>query len=670
MRFFRLHKLDKWAIWTGLVFVLLMTLMRMIFYFFFNNQGNSITDLVSTFFLGLRFDFRAASLLVLPVFLLARFSPLNPFNSKRARRGWMIYWGIASFLLIFFYVVDFAHYAYLGQRLNASVLNYLQDAGISMNMVWQSYPVLRLVLILTVATLIIIWIINRTFQRVVKTAGDNKRGKGFLGSLALFLLIAFFLFGRFNQYPLRWSDAFGLGNDYKANLALNPFESFFNTLKFRSTPYDEKKVKELFPVLAKYYGFPSNPSLNFSRTETGNKVIRATRPNIVLVICESFSAYKSSMWNNPLNTTPFFDSISKKGIFFDHCFTPSYGTARGVWATLTGVPDVEMPKTSSRNPLAVDQHIILNDLVGYEKYYFIGGSPSWANIRGLLMNNIYGLHMYDQEVLDAPRLDVWGISDKNLFLESNKILAQESKPFFAIIQTADNHRPYTIPEEDTDFMVRATTEDSLNRFGFSDQVNYNLKLKEYNAFRYTDYTFQQFMHAASMEKYYDNTIFVFIGDHGIPGDAGTMFSPAWTAQRLAAEHVPLLFYSPRMLPPSRSSIICSQVDIMPTIAGFCSDSFTNSTLGRNLLDSNHRHPFAFIFDPDQQQSGVIMGDYYYRKHLQTGKEEMVSIKINKQTGTDQSVLPIKEEMKQLSDALYQCSRYLLLNNKKKNQFSN
>ena len=669
MRFFRLHKVDKWVIRTGLVFVLLMTLTRAIFYFFFNNQGNPITNLVATFFLGLRFDCRSASLLVLPMFLLARFSSLNPFASQRAKRGWMIYWGIASLLLVFFYVVDFAHYAYLGQRLNASILNYLQDAGISMDMVWQSYPVLRLVLLLAGGTLIITWIINRTFLQVAGTSGDNKKKKGWPGSLGLFLLIAFFLFGRFNQYPLRWSDAFGLGNDYKANLALNPFESFFNTLKFRSTTFDEKKVKELYPVLANYYDFPANSSLNFSRTEKGNKIMGSATPNIILVICESFSAYKSSMWNNPLNTTPFFDSISKKGIFFDHCFTPSYGTARGVWATLTGVPDVEMPKTSSRNPLAVDQHIILNDLTGYEKYYFIGGSPSWANIRGLLMNNISGLHMYDQEVLDAPRLDVWGISDKNLFLESNKILAKESNPFFAIIQTADNHRPYTIPEEDTDFVVRTTTEDSLNRFGFSDQVNYSLKLKEYNAFRYTDYTFQQFMQAAAREKYFDNTIFVFVGDHGIPGDAGTMFSPAWTAQRLTAEHVPLLFYSPRLLPARRNSIICSQVDIMPTIAGFCTDSFINTTLGRNLLDSNLRHPFAFIFDPDQQQSGVIMGDYYYRKHLQTGKEEMVPIILNKQPGKGQSILSIKEEMKRLSDAIYQCSRYLLLNNKKKNQFS-
>ena len=45
-------------------------------------------------------------------------------------------------------------------------------------------------------------------------------------------------------------------------------------------------------------------------------------------------------------------------------------------------------------------------------------------------------------------VDVWGISDKDLFMEANKVLAKQDKPFFAIVQTADNHRPFTIPEAD------------------------------------------------------------------------------------------------------------------------------------------------------------------------------------------------------------------------------
>ena len=388
-----------------------------------------------------------------------------------------------------------------------------------------------------------------------------------------------------------------------------------------------------------------------------------SRPNVVVVICESFSAYKSSMWGNPLHTTPFFNGLCQKGLFFDHCFTPSYGTARGVWALITGIPDVEVATTtSSRNPLAVDQHTIINDFAGYDKYYFLGGSTSWANIRGLLTNNIRDLHLYEQENYSAPKVDVWGISDKNLFLEANKVLKQQAGPFFAIIQTADNHRPYTIPKEDQQaFHLLSYPADSLRKCGFESNA-------EMNAFRYTDFGYQTFIEAASKEKYFNNTVFVFIGDHGIPGDAGAMFPRAWTDQRLTAEHVPLLIWSPGLLPASeRFSGVCSQVDVLPTLAGLCHIPYTNTTLGRDLLDtaSYRGKEMAFIYDPDQAYIGVVKGDYFYRRQLRTGKEEMVSVVGNDPAPEALAKGPLKQQMQQLSDGLYETSRYMLLKNKKK-----
>src|SRR5690606_2376612 len=125
--------------------------------------------------------------------------------------------------------------------------------------------------------------------------------------IVVFLVCGFFIFGRFNQYPLRWSDAFALGSDYKANLALNPFESFLNSLKFRKSSYDVAKLKSLYPVISDYLGLRKEDAeaLNFTRTVAPRPGAITSRPNIVLVLCESFSGYKSSMWGNPLNTTPF-----------------------------------------------------------------------------------------------------------------------------------------------------------------------------------------------------------------------------------------------------------------------------------------------------------------------------------------------------------------------------
>ncbi|MBO9201111.1 MULTISPECIES: LTA synthase family protein [Niastella] len=632
--------------------------MRLGLFVLSNQQSYGLGQLGGSFFLGLRYDLRMISILLVTMLILGSIPPLHPFSSKRGKKIWMTILGIATLVALFIFSVDFAHYAYLEQRLNASVLNYLEDAKISMGMVWQSYPIIRMVLGVLLVAALLIWLFNRTHKVVSKQTFTGTKRSRILSFIICFLIGGFFIFGRFNQYPLRWSDAFAQGSDYKAYLALNPFESFFSTLKFRHSTYDEKKVKETAPVIGSNLHFtPTENPLNFTRTVAPRAGAVTSKPNIVLVICESFSAYKSSMFGNPLNTTPFFDSLCQQGIFFDRCFTPTYGTARGVWATITGTPDVEMPKTASRNPAAVDQHTIINNFNGYEKFYFLGGSTSWANIRGVLTNNIDSLHLYEQEDYKAKKIDVWGISDKNLFLEANKVLAQQEKPFFAIVQTADNHRPYTIPEEDlTEFKKVQAPADSLARYGFESS-------DEMNAFRYTDFGYRKFMEAARKEKYFNNTIFVFIGDHGIPGNADALFPHSWTAQRLTTMHVPLLFYAPGLLAPQRVHTISSQVDVLPTIAGLSNITYRNGTLGKDLLDSATTG-FAFVFDPDNSMTGVVKGNYLYRKQLVTKKEELVSIINNDPVPNDAAHAAIIHEMGVLTDALYETAKFMLLNNKK------
>lgn len=655
-------RLVKWLLWTGLVFLLVFTLMRVGLFTFFGRQGYSWSGVLDAFLLGLRYDLRVVSVLMLGMLLIGSFTYMHPFESVRSKLFWMTVLWVGTLVTVFFFVADFAHYNYLSQRLNASVLNYLDDTAISMGMVWQSYPVVRILLGLVLLTVLIMWAVRAGYVRIGRAATNGSRRSRVLSFVIVFVVTGFFIFGKFNQYPLRWSDAFALGDDYKANLAFNPFQSFFSTLKFRKNGYDKEKLQTLFPVLKQYYDFDqdANGAFQFERKVAArtDSILPVARPNVVLVICESFSAYKSTMFCNPLNTTPFFDSLSRQGVFFDRCFTPTYGTARGVWATLTGTPDVAMPKTASRNPSAVDQHIILNNFTGYNKYYFLGGSTSWANIRGLLTNNIRDLRLYEEDDSTSPKIDVWGISDKNLFLEANKILAAETSPFFAVIQTAGNHRPYTIPDEDLDeFTVQELPLDSLKKNGFESNA-------EYNAFRYTDFTFKKFIEAASKEKYFNNTLFVFIGDHGIPGDAGKLFPRSWTEQRLTMEHVPLLFYAPGWLAPRQVHTISSQIDVLPTIASLCNIPYLNTTLGRNMLDSTATG-FAFIFDPDYNTAGVIKGDYFYRKRLDGTTEELVSVKNNDEPPNDAATKTVKEEMRLLTEAIYESARYLLLHNKKK-----
>lgn len=662
----RIPRLVRWIVSVVLLFLLLMTLGRFIIFWKFNPPGKAFSG--SAFIMGLRFDARVVCVIGLLMLLLCAIPYINPFKNSRAKTFWNILLPVLFLLMILVLAIDYYHFDYLHQRLNATVLNYLQDAGISFSMMWQSYPLPWIGLALILALLLGRLLFSRLLARYMEQESFYKR-KARLVYVLTFLVLGGFIFGKIGQFPLRWSDAYTLSDDFKANLALNPFQSFLSTLNFRNASYDIQKVKAGYPLMASALGLsrPDSNALNFERIVPASGV-SGNRPNVVLVICESFSAYKSSMYNNPLNTTPYFAELCRNGIFFDRCFTPAYGTARGVWATITGIPDVESPKTASRNPNAVDQNTIINSFEGYNNFYFLGGSATWANIRGVLTNNIRNLKLYEQDDYNAKKIDVWGISDKNLFLEANKVLRQQTSPFFAIIQTADNHRPYTIPAEDRDqFKLRSFSADSLKRFGFESN-------EEMNAFRYTDFGYEQFMEAARKEKYFNNTLFVFIGDHGIRYN-GTLehFPKSWTEQGLTCEHVPLLFYAPKLLQPKRISDVCSQVDVLPTIAALAGTGYRNNSLGRNLVDTTPALPFipwqqqkyAFVIDHDVKTIGLVGNQYYYLKNLKTGKEEMVSMTGNDPVPANPQTDSLRSYLQKLTEAWYETAKYLLLNNKKK-----
>ena len=663
----RIPKLLRWIFSVLLILLVVMTISRLIIFWKFNPPGKAFTG--SAFIMGFRFDARVISIIGLVMMLLCAIPFLNPFKNFKAKKIWNVLIPMLFIIMVLVLAIDFYHFDYLHQRLNATVLNYLQDATISFNMMWQTYPLLKIGIAIIILLILARIGFGFLLARYQQQYSFYKR-KGVMMYVLSFLLFGIFIFGKVGQFPLRWSDAYTLSDDFKANLALNPFQSFLSTLNFRNSSYDIKKVRAAYPLMSAYMGLniSDSSSLNFQRVYPATDTAE-NKPNIVLVICESFSAYKSSMYNNPLNTTPYFNELCKNGVFFDRCFTPAYGTARGVWATITGIPDVESPKTASRNPNAVDQNTIINSFTGYDNFYFLGGSATWANIRGVLTNNIKNLKLYEENDYAAKKIDVWGISDKNLFLESNRILKQQTKPFFAVIQTADNHRPYTIPADDKDeFKLLSYSSDSLKRFGFESN-------EEMNAFRYTDFGYQKFMEAAKKEAYFKNTIFVFVGDHGIRYNGSLEYFPkSWTEQGLTCEHVPLLFYAPGLLKPQRIHDVVSQVDILPTIASLAKIPYTNNSLGRNLFDTVSAsqlksvfksEKFAFVIDHDVHTIGLVSNQYYYLKNLKTGSADFVSMTGNEPVPVNAETDSVKNYLQKLTDAYYETAKYLLLNNKKK-----
>jgi hypothetical protein len=660
-------RLIRYLAVSGLFYLLLLSALRLVFHIVFAPAAEN--GIIGSFWMGLRFDARVVAVYLLLVFIIEVFVlPFKPYVNNFSRKFLLFLTRLFGVLIIIIYTFDFAHFAYLRQRLNASILSYADDAGISVSMIWQSYPVIKILLGWLFA-FTGIWLISRWLYQLVDKLPDKVSRINQLTSyiLSLFIL-GIAVFGRVGQFPLRWSDAYQLNSDYKASLALNPFQSFMSTLKFRNVGYNEKEVRRYYNLMTEVLGVknPDTIALGFNRVmSVSDSIIKVVEPNIVLVICESFSAYKSSMWGNPLNTTPYFNELCQKGVFFKNCFSPAYGTARGIWAIITGIPDVTEFKTASRNPNLVDQQTILNQLNSYEKFYFLGGSASWANIRGVLKDNIAGLKLYEQQDYSSPKIDVWGISDKNLFLEANKVLREQNRPFFAIIQTADNHRPYTIPKEDRPFIkIRSFPKDTLDKYGFWTN-------EELNAYAYMDYTYKVFLDAASKENYFNNTIFIFVGDHGIRGIAGDMMPKVWTEQSLTLQHVPMLFYAPGIISPQVIERKVSQVDIMPTIAGMLNKPVINSTIGRNVFalpavaDSDYINNHAFVLDFDRRLIGLVGGKYYYEYSLETKQDGFYPLTHNNKLSDSEPLPRERELIRKLTLGYYETARYLLFNNKKR-----
>lgn len=652
----------------GIFFLTGMTLSRIATGLLFKPPTSETGSNMEVYILGFRYDLRYVGIVMMLVFILGQFKKLDPFQGELGKKWVLGIWTVFGGILFILYATDFVHFAYLHQRLNASILTYLENLAISAKMMWQSYPILKILLGFFISLYGINKFIQFTYDKINLNRSTYKGS--IIAQIIFFFIIAYCIVGNIvysgGQYPLRWSNAYTLGSDYKANLALNPFQSFFSTMDFRGTMVDMKMIQENYDELSEYLQIPNEQknksTLQLKRIYSPNlnDTIGSKIKNVVLVICESFSMYKSSLIQNPLNATPYFNKISSEGQFFNRAFSPAYGTARGVWAVLTGTPDVQIGKTSSRNPLAVDQHSIMTDFKNHEKLYFLGGSASWANIRGVLTNNIPDLSIYEQGKYKSKEVDVWGISDHDLFMEANQILQAKTKPFFAIIQTADNHRPYTIPTNDLkQFKKRIVPIDSLKQYGYESN-------EEFNAFRYTDFCIQQFIETAKKESYFKNTLFVFIGDHGIKGDAGNMLPKVFSENGLTNMHIPLLFYAPYILTPKTFTTPVSQIDVLPSIAALSNIGYSNTTLGRNVfsLNQNDGKNNIFLFDDFANSIGLFNNTHYLGFPIKDAKNYTFKSTVDNAIIKNDS---IALKMKKQTLLLYETAKYLLTNNKKINQ---
>ena len=286
----------------------------------------------------------------------------------------------------------------------------------------------------------------------------------------------------------------------------------------------------------------------------------------------------------------------------------------------------------------------------------------------MIEHNLSNVHMYEEGKFENEhRNDVWGISDLDLFREANRILEADQhktgKPFFAIIQTAGYHRPYTIPQDNAGFVVNTkVTHEQVHKRSF-------VGVDEYNSLRLSDHFLHEFFKLAEKSDYYKNTLFVIFGDHGLAAPESENMPRGYVEWNLINHQVPLILAGPVIKEPRVVTETASQVDILPTVMGILGRGYFTRAIGRDML---HGHPeqgaFIYAWAQEPHPIGFVQGEYYYQTLGVGGKDGLYKYgakDFNKDLSKEQ---PARyKHMKDMALGLYETSKYLLYNNQKNNE---
>ena len=630
-------------------------------------QVNSISgsEIRKAFVFGLRFDIKLAVIIIFPIAFLIFIFNTKFFQKKTFKYINSVYLTLAYLVITLFYLFDFGYYDYLSTRLDVTALRFFNDLKISTQVLFESYPIYKGSFALLLFLFAIYKLVSFTYQKFSSFDGPfTKKKKAFFIVIPFFLL-AFGIYNSFTHYPLRWSQAFFSKNNVVNQFGLNPVLYFFDSFAFRGAGYDLDKTKAYYPAMAEYLGI-SKDSINFER-KVVFKDKHPEKPNVVVVMLESVGVAPMSYYGNPANSTPKMDSLVKESVHFTNFYVHRAGTAGSVFASITGLPDVDLVKTASRNPMIQDQRIIFDQFEGYEKLYFLGGSANWANIRGLFQSNIKDLKIFEEGSYEVEnRADVWGIDDYELFKESDKELKKlndKGQPFIAYIQTATNHMPFTVPEQMESYKPLKETdisEKTLKESGFR-------TVSRLNALRYLDFNVDRFLKRAKESGYYDNTIFVFFGDHNTAMDPFTFLEKDEYNLGLSVHHVPMFIHAPKYITPKIVNKQGGLVDLFATTASVAKQDYVNYTLGKNLLDSTETNTASFLFKKIAGEPAVelLQNNYSYTRTLITHKTALHSLKINELIDIQEQEPVVAKHMDSLTQAFYHSTNYLYYNNKKK-----
>lgn len=566
-------------------------------------------DLARSFLVGMRFDLAIACYIVLPpVFGLIL---LGGLGRRKIVRAWLF---LITAAVLFAGVVELDFYHEFHSRLNSIAFQYLrEDPATVSSMLWNGFPVLRYLLLWVALSACFVLAMNALHRQ---TAGHSHvQGRPAIRlriavSVIMILALAVGIRGKISSGPpMQWGDGFHSQYLFANHLALNGSFTLGKAVADSSHSDKSREWREKMSDM---------DALNLTRElllQPGDQpayrddapILRHHTPefsedalpvrNIVVIIMESFSSKYIGVQGNSWNITPEFDRLSKEGLLFTRFFSSGTHTHQGMFASVACFPNVPGFEYLMQQPLGQNQFSGLPVILkrqGFNDAYVYNGLFSWDNQQGFFRNQ--GMtHFIGRNDFVRPSFfdSTWGVSDQDMFDRSIEELSrmQGETPFFAVLQTLSNHTPFNLPEP-------LPFEKIVDKGEDSDHLT---------AMKYSDWALGRFIDQAKKLPFYEDTLFVVVGDHGF-GQAAQI-----SDVNLLRHHVPLLLIAPGLQARYGSTIdiVASQTDIVPTAVSLLGQSFAHQCWGRNLLSLPADDKGFAVIKPSgsDQTVALVEGDF-------------------------------------------------------------
>lgn len=496
------------------------------------------------------------------------------------RRVWL--GGIIA-LAAFTVAAEFVFWSEFDGRFNFVAVDYLIFPTEVFTNIWQSYPLVWVIVGIGTVTGVTLWLLRRRLARFDAVDGPPASRRLLVGFVYAAVLGAV-------TYALP-ADMNRVSDDRVLNeVAASGYYTFFQALLGRvgavafDAPYEglyaTRPDSELFARLRRLQSEPATPPsparLSSAAAARGGTPPRP--PNVVLVLIESFgSDFVSELHpRDSLSITPSFDSLTAEGTLLTHAYSTGNRTIRAIEATSVSIPPLPgvsvVQRPPSRGLFSLAATLRAN---GYQTEFVYGGRALFDGMGTYERANGFD-HVFDQgQFPKGSFTTAWGVADEVIFdgaLAQMDSMNATGRPFYQMILTVSNHKPYTYPPG------RIPQNPNEHRRTF--------------AVHYTDWAIGRFMRAARSHAFFDNTIFILMGDHG-----ARVYGAAEIP--LPSYEVPILFYGPKFFAAGgRVRTVASSLDIPPTVlslAGiraetpfFGQDVFAADTSrGRALMTHNN-----------------------------------------------------------------------------------